>query len=148
GTDVIAMILKKYTSINIGKALLATDMIMTLLTFFVFDITTGLFSTLGLFLRSSLIDTFIESLNLAKYFTVVTGNPSPICDFIRDELHRGATIIEAQGAFSGKEKYMIMTALSRSQAVKLRNYVKEHDPQAFILITNTSEIIGKGFHSV
>lgn len=148
GTDIIAMILKKYTRVNIGNALLVTDFFITLATFFVFDIRTGLFSVLGLLIRSTMIDGFIESLNLSKYFTVVTSNPKPICDFIKDDLHRGATIVLAQGAFSGKDKYMVLTALNRMQSVKLRNYVNEHDPKAFMLITNTSEIIGKGFHSI
>ena len=148
GTDIVAMILKKHTSINIGKALLATDFFVTAATFFVFDIRTGLFSIMGLFLRSTLIDNFIESLNLSKYCTVVTSNPRPVSEFIQDELKRGATVILGQGAFSGKDRYLIITALSRSQAVKLRNFVKTHDPKAFILITNTSEIIGKGFHTV
>lgn len=148
GTDIIAMILKKYTSVNIGNALLATDFFITVATFFVFDITTGLFSIAGLFLRSTLIDNFIESLNLSKYCTVVTSNPRPVSEFIQDELHRGATVVLGQGAFSGKDRYLVMTALGRSQAIKLRNFVKTHDPKAFITITNTSEIIGKGFHSV
>ena len=63
-------------------------------------------------------------------------------------LQRGATIVNATGAFTGDDKYIILTVLSPSQAVKLRNFIKEHDPKAFLLISNTSEIIGKGFHSV
>ena len=59
-----------------------------------------------------------------------------------------ATIVNATGAFTGDDKYIILTVLSPSQAVKLRNFIKEHDPKAFLLISNTSEIIGKGFHSV
>lgn len=148
GTDIVAMTLKKYTSINIGNALLVTDFFITVATFFVFDITTGLFAIMGLFLRSTLIDNFIESLNLSKYCTVITSNPRPIAEFIKDELHRGATVVLGQGAFSGNDRYLVMTALNRGQAIKLRNFVKLHDPKAFITITNTSEIIGKGFHSV
>ena len=148
GTDVVAMIMKKYTSFNIGNALLVTDFFITLAGCFVFDIETGLYSFLGLALRSFMIDGFIESLNLSKYFNVVCSNPQPICDFIKDEIHRGATIVEAKGAFSGEDKYIIFTALNRIEAVRLRNYIKEYSPDAFLLISNTSEIIGKGFHSI
>ena len=95
-----------------------------------------------------MIDGFIESLNLSKYFNIVCSEPQPICDFIEDTLHRGATIINAKGAFTGQDKYIIMTALNRVEAVKLRNYIKRNSPDAFLLISNTSEIIGKGFHSV
>lgn len=148
GTDIVAMIMKKYTSVDIGKALLATDFFITLAGCFVFDIETGLYSFLGLALRSFMIDGFIESLNLSKYFNVVCTSPKPICDFINEKLHRGATIVEAKGAFSGEDKYIIFTALNRVEAIRLRNFIKEHSPDAFLLISNTSEIIGKGFHSV
>ncbi len=148
GTDVIAMILKKYTSVDIGKGLMISDLIFTLAGFLVFNVETGLYSLFGLIMRSALIDNFIESFNRSKYFHVVTSNATCICDFIQNDLQRGATIVNATGAFTGDDKYIILTVLSPSQAVKLRNFIKEHDPKAFLLVSNTSEIIGKGFHSV
>ena len=148
GTDVIAMILKKYTSIDIGKGLMISDLIFTLAGFLVFNVKTGLYSLFGLIMRSALIDNFIESFNRSKYFHVVTSNATCICDFIQNDLQRGATIVNATGAFTGDDKYIILTVLSPSQAVKLRNFIKEHDPKAFLLVSNISEIIGKGFHSV
>ena len=148
GTDIIAMILKKYSSFDIGRALLLTDLLITIAGCFVFDIETGLYSFLGLSIRSFMIDNFIESFNLSKYFNVVCDHPQPVCDFIVHTLKRSATVCHAQGAFSGKDKYIVFTALNRPQAVRLRNYIKETQPEAFILISNTSEIIGKGFHSI
>lgn len=148
GTDVIAMILKKYTSVDIGKGLMISDLIFTLAGFLVFNVKTGLYSLFGLIMRSALIDNFIESFNRSKYFHVVTSNATCICDFIQNDLQRGATIVNVTGAFTGDDKYIILTVLSPSQAVKLRNFIKEHDPKAFLLVSNTSEIIGKGFHSV
>ena len=148
GTDVIAMILKKYTSVDTGKGLMISDLIFTLAGFLVFNVKTGLYSLFGLIMRSALIDNFIESFNRSKYFHVVTSNATCICDFIQNDLQRGATIVNATGAFTGDDKYIILTVLSPSQAVKLRNFIKEHDPKAFLLVSNTSEIIGKGFHSV
>ena len=148
GTDVIAAIFKKYTSINIGRALLYSDIAFTVASFIVFDTKTGLYSLLGLAVRSLMIDNFIESFNLSKYFNVVCCNPEPICDFIKQDLNRSATIVLAQGAFSGENRYLVLTALNRPQAIRLRNFIKEAEPNAFILISNTSEIIGKGFHTV
>lgn len=148
GTDVIAMILKKYTSVDIGKGLMISDLIFTLAGFLVFNVKTGLYSLFGLIMRSALIDNFIESFNRSKYFHVVTSNATCICDFIQNDLQRGATIVNATGAFTGDDKYIILTVLSPSQAVKLRNFIKEQDPKAFLLVSNTSEIIGKDFHSV
>ena len=148
GTDIIAMILKRYSSFDIGKALLMTDIMITVAGCFVFDIKTGLYSFLGLTIRSFMIDNFIEGFNLSNYFNVVCDEPEPICNYLVHELNRSATVVRAQGAFSGKDKYIVFTVLSRPQAVRLRNFIKENQPSAFMLISNTSEIIGKGFHSI
>lgn len=145
GTDIIAMIMKKYTSINIGKALFITDIFITLLAFPVFGLTVGLYSVLGLAIKSLMVDTVIESLNLCKYFNVVCENPDPICDYINNVLHRGATVCDARGSFSGEDKTIIFAVMTRHQALQLRKFIKEIEPTAFVLISNTSEIIGRGF---
>ena len=145
GTDIIAMIFKKYTSFNIGTMLLLVDCFSVLMAFVVFDVTTGLFSTLGLIGKSLMIDGVIENINLCKCFNIVCDNPEPICDFIIKELNRSATVYQAQGAFTHHRKTVIMTTMRRSQAVKLRNFIRQAEPTAFMLISNSSEIIGKGF---
>lgn len=148
GTDVVAMILKKYTSANIGQSLLYSDCLLTLLAFPVFGMQTGLLSFLGLVLKSTVIDNVIESMNLCKYFTVICDDPSQIDEFIVKELHRSATIYDATGAFSGSKKKVILTVVNRVQAIQLRHFIKQSQPTAFILITNTSEIIGRGFRDL
>lgn len=148
GTDIIAMILKKYTSYNIGTVLMAVDCVIAVSAFFVFGPVTGLFSLLGLLGKSLIIDSVIESMNLCKYFTVVCTNPQPISEFIIYDLKRSATIFRAEGAYSHREKTIIMTVLRRGQALQLRNYIKRVEPAAFVMISNTSEIIGRGFTSV
>lgn len=145
GTDIIAMVLKKYTSFNIGTVLFFVDVLAVVLAFFVFGPTTGLFSSLGLMAKSLVIDDVIENMNLCKCFTIVCDNPEPICDYIINGLHRSATVYQAQGAFTHHKKTVIMTTMRRTQAVKLRNYIRRSEPTAFILISNSSEIIGKGF---
>jgi uncharacterized membrane-anchored protein YitT (DUF2179 family) len=145
GTDIVAMILRKYTSLDIGKSLLISDSLLTALTFPVFGLTTGFFSMLGLLIKATLVDTIIENLNLNKYFTIICENPKPICDYIMNEIHRSATIFDATGAFTEKDKKIILTVMNRSQAITLRKYIHQTEPGAFILITNTSEIVGKGF---
>ncbi|BCN28715.1 hypothetical protein bsdtb5_00100 [Anaeromicropila herbilytica] len=145
GTDIVAMLLKKYTNINIGKSLFITDFLITVSTIFVFNIKTGLFSLAGLMIKSLLIDSVIESINLCKYFNVVCDDPHVICEFIVSDLNRSASILKAEGAYSHSNKYIILTAMNRHQALKLRQFIRENQPSAFILISNTSEIIGKGF---
>lgn len=109
---------------------------------------TGLLSFLGLILKSTVIDSVIEGMNLCKYFTVICENAEPIDDFIVNKLHRSATVCDATGAFSGKKKKIVLTVMTRAQAIQLQRFIKESQPSAFILITNTSEIIGRGFRGL
>ena len=145
GTDIIALILKKYTNISIGTALLVVDFIVVIVAFFVYGVTVGLFSLAGFLAKSFFIDTVIESLNLCKYFTIISQNAEPICNYINAELNHGATIYDARGAYTKDNKQVVMTVVKREQARNLRNYVHKVDPDAFMMITNSSEIIGKGF---
>lgn len=148
GTDIIAMILKKYSALNIGMALFLVDLGITVAASFVFNIETGLFSFCGLMAKSLVIDSVIENINLCKYFTIVCDHPEPICDYIQNTLKRGATVYEAEGAYAHTQKSVILTVLKRRQAVLLRNYIRSIEPGAFIAITNSSEIIGKGFRGL
>lgn len=145
GTDIVAMILKKYTSWNIGTALILVDLLIVVAACFVFDIQTGLFSLCGLLAKSFVIDDVIENINLCKCFTIISENPEPITKYINDQLKRSATIYKAEGAYTHAEKTVIITVLKRGQAVQLRNFIRVTEPTAFITITNSSEIIGKGF---
>ncbi|MCI5838352.1 MAG: YitT family protein [Christensenellaceae bacterium] len=145
GTDIIAMILKKYTEINVGMALLFADGLIALSSFFVSGIETGLFSVLGLTMKSFMVDEFIDNLNLCKYFTIVTEKPDEICEFIMNTMHRSATTLTGEGAFSHHTKKVILVVCKRYEMRTLRSKIKEIDPSAFIMITNSSEILGKGF---
>lgn len=145
GTDILAMILRKYTTMNIGSALFLVDLAITITACFIYDIQTGLFSFCGLMAKSLVIDGVIENINLCKYLTIICSDPAPICDFIQHTLHRGATTFAAEGSYSHMPKTVILTVMKRGQAVQLRNFVRQHEPHAFIAITNSSEIIGKGF---
>lgn len=147
GTDIIALILKKYTSFNIGTALFLADLFAVAASFFIFGPATGLFSSLGLMAKSLMVDGVIENINLCKCFNIVCDDPLPICDYIINRLHRSATVYEARGAFTHHKKTVVMTTMKRGQAVQLRNYIRNVEPSAFMMVTNSSEIIGKGFLS-
>ena len=148
GTDIVAMILKKYTSLNIGNALLCVDISITVLAGVVFGVETGLFCVLGLALKSVMVDMVLENIKVHKAFQIITSKPDEILDYITNDLKRGATRIEGEGAYTHENKAIILTVVNRAQAVKLRQHAKRVDTQSFILITNTTEIIGKGFRGV
>ena len=148
GTDIVAMIIKKYTNLDIGKALLVSDALIAASACLVFDIKTGMFSLMGLVIKAFVVDMVIENINLCKYFCIVTEYHKEVSQFIIRDLKHTCTVIDAIGAYSGDPKKVIMVACRRGEAVQLRQYVRSIDNKAFMFITNTSEIIGKGFRGV
>lgn len=148
GTDIIALILQKNTSIEVGRALLLSDAIIVLLAWPYFGVKTFLYCALGTVLKSVVVDNLIGSLNMRKSVTIVCDHPEKVKKFIVEELHRSATIYSTEGAFTGQKRESITTILNNRQAMILRNYIREIDPKAFISIVNTSETIGKGFRQI
>ena len=145
GTDIIAMIIRKYSTMNISTALLFTDLIVVIVSFLIFDVRTGLCSILGLFAKTLLIDKSIERMKLNKFFTIVSNNPDPICNFITNDLNHSATTYHAEGAYSHKDRTVILTVVDVRQAILLQRFISRTDPTAFTAITKSSEIVGKGF---
>lgn len=145
GTDIIAMVVRKFTRVNIGMALMIADSLITVAALFFFGIESGLYSILGLLMKSALVDYVGDSFRRKKCFQIITADPAPIIDFIVKTLHRGATLEDVHGAYTNGSKTMIITVLNRAQAMALRRYVHAVDPHAFMIITASTEIVGKGF---
>ena len=148
GTDIVALILKKYTSLDVGKALLCTDFLISASAFFAFDIKIGLYSLLGLFAKAFLVDSVIESMHTCKSFMIITENPGPIVDFIINDMNHSATTVDAIGEYSHSERKMVFTLCKRMEAARLKAKLRETDPKAFVIVQTTSDIIGRGFRSV
>lgn len=148
GTDIIAMILAKHSSLEIGKALLISDFCIALFAGGLYGVRTGLYCVLGLLAKAFVVDGVIDGINVRKLITIVSPRQAEINAFIIQTLHRSATVYEAHGAFSGKGEQVVTTVLNRREAVALRNFIRRIDPEAFITIVNSSETIGKGFRAI
>lgn len=148
GTDILAMILAKKTSLEIGKALMLSDFVIAVTAGGLYGIRTGLYCVLGLLAKAFVVDGVIDGINVRKRVTVVSQHPQPILDFIMENLNRSATVYEAHGAYTGQPVQVLTVVLSRRQTVALRNFIRKTDPKAFITIVNSSETIGKGFRAI
>ncbi|MBQ1846450.1 MAG: YitT family protein [Clostridia bacterium] len=147
GTDIVAMIFKKHTHLNIGASLFVVDAIIVVFGFFVNGVKAGMYSLVGLLIKALVVDVIIENINISKYFFIVTTVPDLICEYINVNLHKGATVWQAKGSYTKEDKTIILAVMTRSQAVSMRNYIKSVDKNAFVVISSTSDIIGKGFRS-
>lgn len=149
GTDIIAMIIKKYTSFNISKALFVSDFLIVMLSFWAFGLEAWLFSLFGFLARVLLVNNILSSINTSKYCTVITSPQyrDAICAYITDVLDKSATVSEDfVGAYQNEKKSVLLTALTRRQAVKLKQFAKTLDEKTFIIVSSTSEIMGEGFY--
>ena len=124
------------------------DLAATIATFFVFDVKTGLFSLFGLIIWGAVLQASLNTLMQQRYFHIITTDDELIRQFIIHEVGRSATLFDGHGAFTGEQRSLIITVVNSRQAVLLRNFIRENSPDSFMLITNTSDVVGKGFRSI
>ena len=149
GMDLVALIIQKYAKLDVGKAVLYVNMFIAVGSILVFkNVLTAILSLVGLFANAFIIDIVIDNLDSCKYFIVITSKPQLVSEYIMNELHHGVTITDAVGAYTQAKKGMVHTVCRRYEAIRLRQAVKKIDPDAFMVVTTSSEIIGKGFRSV
>lgn len=148
GTSIIAKLLNKYLHIDIGKSLLISDSIVILLAMYTFGIELGLFGLLSVYLTGTLIDKFIDGFNSCKQVTIFTNKKDLVVNYITKDIDRGCTIFKGIGGYTRKESDIILTILNRNQFIKLKQFMKENDPNAFITVSTTNEVLGQGFQSI
>ena len=149
GMDIVALILQKYAKIDVGKAVLCANTLIAIGAIFIFGgVERSLLSMVGLFANSFIIDSVIDSFHACKYFVVITDKTELVSEYIMNHLGHGVTIVDAVGAYTQTKKGMIHTVCRRYEAIKLRQAVKKIDENAFIVVTTSSEIIGKGFRNI
>lgn len=144
GTDIVALILKKYTRLNTGRALLVTDIAIAGCAF-LFGIQAGLYSVLGLFAKAFIIDGVIENIGKSKCLTIITAHPEEIGKFIIENMKRDFTRYNATGGYTEQNKAVLVCVCKRGEALAIKSVVKKLDPASFVIITDATEIVGKGF---
>ncbi|MEG1254823.1 YitT family protein [Clostridium sp.] len=148
GTDIPAKILNKYAHLDIGKGLLIIDFTVTALAVIAFGATTGMYALLGVIINGSMVDFVIDGLNVNKRVEIMSSHSDDIRKFIIKELEKSATIYRAVGAYNLDKCDVIVTVLGKKQFIKLKQFIKEEDPHAFIITHNVHEVLGEGFTSI
>ncbi|MUP37963.1 YitT family protein [Labilibaculum euxinus] len=154
GSDIIAMILAKYTKLSLGKLVMIVDGIIVLFTL-AQPSETGtigwefaIYSLIIIYIEGKIIDMVVSGANYHKTVMIVSDQFESISSKIRDDLKRGATIFTGTGVYSGEEKKMVYSVMSRRELEILKLYIREVDPSAFVNVTEANEILGEGFKSL
>ena len=147
GSDILGYLLqKKRPQMSIGRALLLVDGIVLVVSIFVFgNIDAALFGLVTLFAQTKVIDGIIYGGEVSTMATVVTKKPEAIAERVIVDLDRSATLLKAQGAYSKEDTTLLLCMVRKSQFPRLKRIIYEVDPDAFMMATETSEVLGFGF---
>ncbi len=146
GTDIIAKIINLKTHIHIGKTVLILDLIISIFALSIFGLRIGIYSIVGVIIKGFLIDGIIDALHSSKQVVIITSKPANIKQYIMEKLGRGVTVYTAIGGHTNTQKEVLNTIISNREAIKLKEYVRQIDNSAFVVVGTVSEIMGKGFN--
>lgn len=145
GTSIIASIISKFTPIGIGISVLLTDSFVCILAISVFGVDKGLFGFFSVILIGLVIDKFIDGFNRCKQVFIITSKEKDIVNHIIKKIDRGCTVLNGHGGYTGSDVKIIYTVLSSNEFIALKKDVKEIDPDAFVTVNESTEVLGKGF---
>ncbi len=149
GSDIISMIIHKYTKISLGVLVLIVDSCISLTTFVAFgDIRLPIYSVILIFIESKIIDLVVDGVTTYKTVLIVTDHVDEVKNFILNDMKRGGTCFSGVGLYQGQERRMIYVTLDRSDLVKLKSNLRHLDPSAFVNVIQSSEIMGTGFKAL
>lgn len=149
GTDILAMIISKYTQVQPGRLLIYLDSVVVLIGLVVFkDWEVPLYALIAIFIVGRVIDTTLQGPSIQKSLFIITEKYDEVRNKIINDLKRGGTAVHASGMYHGDDKKMIFVNVNRREMAILEDYIRQIDPDAFLTVINASEIIGKGFKSI
>lgn len=147
GTDLIARLLKiPFGHLPMGQLLLAVDLVVIAAVALAFrSLDSALYGLISLYISTVVMDGVLYGMDTAKVAYIITQRTEPVLDALVHQLDRGVTILHGQGAWTGEEKQVLMCAFKQRQIVALKQTVKEIDPDAFLIVCNAHEVLGRGF---
>ena len=149
GSDIIAMIIGKYTHIQLGRLMIYVDSMIVLFGLFAFgDWAIPLYSWVVIYITGKVIDITLEGADYNKALLIISKEHEKIRHKLINDLDRGGTYLKGEGMYTGEEKQIIYTTVSRREVEVLKEFISNIDPDAFITVMDTKEILGEGFQNL
>lgn len=147
GTDIAGYLLqKKFPHYSIGHALMMIEGVILVMSIVVFqDVDAGLFGLISVYVQTKVIDMILYGSDAGSQAVIVTKHPQEIADRVIADLERTATILPAKGAYSGEAVNVVLCTVRKSEFVRLKRIIGQCDPSAFVMVNETSEVLGLGF---
>lgn len=145
GTDIVAKIVETYTRFSFGQGLIMSDGVVTLLATLLYGPKLGMYALLGAIINSTVIDKMIAGFDTKYHITIITNKIEEINQFILVDLYRGSTLYDAKGGYKGDARTIIVTVVDKKDYVKLKEFIRKTDKEAFMYVSNVTEVEGYGF---
>jgi uncharacterized membrane-anchored protein YitT (DUF2179 family) len=145
GTDIISVLLNRHFGVPFGQVYLISNSVTLVAAAMIFKIELALYALIVVFVSSRVVDAIQEGLNEARTIFIITDHPEEVQSSIIQELGRGVTMIEAQGGYTHSTRHMLFAVVYRTQFTRLKRLIASIDPQAFVVVTDAREVLGRGF---
>lgn len=145
GIDIIAVIVKKYFSFNLGSTSLIINLIIIATASFIYGLKPALYTLIAIYVASQVLDKVLQGFDIRKQVIIISDKEDEVVKEILKKLHRGVTYLEGEGAFTGSKKKVIYCIVTLNQLAKLKQIVRDIDPNAFMAVSDTAEVLGRGF---
>ena len=145
GTDIVAAIMKKYYSLNVGFVGFAINLVIVLIATTLFGLKLAVLTLISMYVAGNVTDKVVEGFNRRKSITIISDNGNKIAAAIIKEVGRGVTILHGEGAFTRTNKQIVFVIVSLTQIAKIKLLVEKQDPCAFMIVQDAAEVMGRGF---
>ncbi len=148
GTALGAQLINHYFGLSSGQSLVTADLLIIVAAGFIFSPDVALFALLSIFITSKVIDLVQEGPGYSRAALIISDHQEAISKRILHDLDRGATFLEGTGAYTGEERGIILCVVPQYQVTRLKNIVRDTDPQAFVIVSSVGEVMGEGFRQI
>lgn len=145
GLDVVGAVAKKFYSLDVGTVIFVMNFIIVMASAWMFSVNEALYTLVSIYVTAELTNRVAAGLNREKSIFIVSPAAEQICQDIMENVHRGVTFLEGKGGFARERKEILFIVVRLTQVSRVKTIVDHYDPQAFMIISDTSEVSGKGF---
>lgn len=145
GLDVVGAVVKKYYAIDMGTVIFVLNFLIVVASAFVCTLEEMLFTFISIYVIAELTNRVAAGLNREKSVVIISGEAEKICTDIMENVHRGVTYLDGRGGLTKEPRGILFAVVSLTQVGRVKTIVRHHDPQAFMIVSDTSEVTGKGF---
>ena len=145
GSAIVARMANKYLGWSLGNAMLIFDIVVILASSFIIGIEKTMYTFIAVYIGARAVDYIVDGLNTKRAITIISNHTTAIADKITGEMKRGATVLHGHGAYTKATKEVLYVVIGKLELMRLKSLVQETDPEAFVVIHEVHEVLGRGF---